>query len=182
MQVVSLDGHWYLDAFCHRAGGLRRFRVDRIRRLTELDPVPGDLPTPRAPSDDAFIPGPGSEVVQLELGPGATWVVDSVPVLESAERRADGGADVTLAVGGTAWFERLLLQAGPVGPGGCSARVARPRPAGRGARPRSLRRVAATVPSRPRRGRGAPVLRRRDGGGSPAPATTSTTSATSSPA
>jgi len=119
VQVVSLDGHWYLDAFCHRAGGLRRFRVDRIRRLTELDPVPGDLPTPRAPSEDSFIPGPGSEVVQLELGPGATWVVDSVPVLESTPR-ADGGADVTLAVGGTAWFERLLLQAGP------SARVVAP--------------------------------------------------------
>ncbi len=29
--VVSLDGHWYLDAYCHRAEGLRRFRVDRIR-------------------------------------------------------------------------------------------------------------------------------------------------------
>ena len=39
-------------------------------------------------------------------------MVDSVPVLERTAR-ADGGVDVTLAVGGTAWFERLLLQAGP---------------------------------------------------------------------
>jgi proteasome accessory factor BC len=112
VQVVSLDGHWYLDAFCHKANGLRRFRVDRIRKLNELDQVPGALPAPRAPSADAFVPGPGSEVVQLELGPAASWVLDSVPVLDSASR-ADGGVDVTLAVGGSAWFERILLQAGP---------------------------------------------------------------------
>jgi proteasome accessory factor C len=112
VQVVSLDGHWYLDAYCHRAEGLRRFRVDRIRRLVELDDVADSVPAPRPPSADAFVPGPGSEVVQLELGPGATWVVDSVPVLGS-RARPDGGIDVTLAVGGTAWFERLLLQAGP---------------------------------------------------------------------
>ena len=27
---ITTDGHWYLDAFCHRAGDMRRFRVDRI--------------------------------------------------------------------------------------------------------------------------------------------------------
>jgi proteasome accessory factor BC len=112
VQVVSLDGHWYLDAYCHRAEGLRRFRVDRIRELVERDDVAGSLPAPRPPSADAFVPGPGSEVVQLELGPRAAWVLDSVPVLTSWPRR-DGGIDVVLAVGGTAWFERLLLQAGP---------------------------------------------------------------------
>jgi proteasome accessory factor C len=112
VQVVSLDGHWYLDAYCHRAEGLRRFRVDRIRGLVERGDVVQSLPTPRPPSADAFVPGPGSEVVQLELGPPATWVLDSVPVLTSAPR-PDGGIDVVLAVGGTAWFERLLLQAGP---------------------------------------------------------------------
>jgi predicted DNA-binding transcriptional regulator YafY len=112
VQVVSLDGHWYLDAFCHRAGGLRRFRVDRIRRVEPGDPVPGALPDPRDPAEDSFVPGPGSEPVQLVLAPEAAWVVDSVPVLERASA-PDGGAEVTLAVGGTAWFERLLLQAGP---------------------------------------------------------------------
>jgi proteasome accessory factor BC len=112
VQVVSLDGHWYLDAYCHRAGGLRRFRVDRIRRLEERDPVPDALPSPRAPSDDSFVPGPGSEVVRLELDRDAAWVVDSVPVLARATRPG-AGVEVTLAVGGTAWFERLLLQAGP---------------------------------------------------------------------
>ncbi len=112
VQVVSLDGHWYLDAYCHRADGLRRFRVDRIRRLVELSDVAGALPAPRPPSADAFVPGPGTEVVRLELAPDAAWVLDAVPVLESSPL-PEGGVNVTLAVGGTAWFERVLLQAGP---------------------------------------------------------------------
>ena len=28
--VVALDGRWYLDGYCHRAGDMRRFRVDRV--------------------------------------------------------------------------------------------------------------------------------------------------------
>lgn len=112
VQVVSLDGHWYLDAFCHRAGGLRRFRVDRIRAVTELDRVPDSLPSPRPPTEDAFVPGPGTEVVRVELDPEAIWVMDSVPILD-ASPLPGGGMAVTLAVGGRAWFERLLLQAGP---------------------------------------------------------------------
>ncbi len=110
VQVVSLDGRWYLDAFCHRAGGIRRFRVDRIQRVRDAGPVQERV-TPAEPPDDAFVPGPGAQVVELELDPGSAWVLESVPVLGST-RRPDGGATVTLAVGGKAWFERLLLQAG----------------------------------------------------------------------
>ena len=29
-QVVVREGRWYLDAFCHKANGLRRFQVDRV--------------------------------------------------------------------------------------------------------------------------------------------------------
>ena len=39
-------------------------------------------------------------------------MADTVPVLERG-RTADGRMAVTLAVGGTAWLERLLLQLGP---------------------------------------------------------------------
>ncbi len=35
MQVITIDGHWYLDAFCHRAGDTRRFRVDRINSVKD---------------------------------------------------------------------------------------------------------------------------------------------------
>jgi proteasome accessory factor BC len=111
IRVLSLDGHWYLDAYCHRARGTRRFRVDRIRSMA----VSGVAPEPAhlaEPAPEAFVPGPSATVVRLALGPGAAWVADSVPVLDLEPTR-DGGVVVTLAVGGSAWFERLLLQAGP---------------------------------------------------------------------
>ena len=139
LAVRSLDGHWYLDAYCHRAGDVRRFRVDRIRRLQRLDePVrhadgfhaaaPGghgrggedaqdreggvDAPLRREEQTTAFVPGPGSVAVRLSLGARARWVADTVPVLRQ-EERPDGDVEVLLAVGGRAWLERLLLQVGP---------------------------------------------------------------------
>ena len=111
LDVVSLEGHWYLDAYCHRAEGVRRFRVDRIREVRPLG-----TPVARRPDttlgEAAFIPGPGAETVTIRLDGDAQWVADSVPVL--SERPGPGSAvEVTLAVGGRAWLERLLLQAGP---------------------------------------------------------------------
>ncbi len=61
---------------------------------------------------DAFVPGPGAVPVRLALDAGGAWVADSLPVLEVIPGR-DGALSVTLAVGGTAWLERLLLQLGP---------------------------------------------------------------------
>jgi proteasome accessory factor BC len=133
--VVALDGHWYLDAYCHRAAGTRRFRVDRIRAVRALD-VPID-PARRQDAldgrEDAFVPGPGSAVVTLRLDPEARWVADTVPIL--SERSTGGEAlEVSLAVGGTAWLERLLLQLGP------HALVLAP-PALRGVGPRAAARL-----------------------------------------
>lgn len=110
--LASIDGHWYLDAYCHRAEGVRRFRVDRIRSVRALDELVGEDARTRPISEDAFVPGPGATKVTLRLDPAASWVVDSVPVLlEQAD--ADGAIEVTLAVGGRAWLERLLLGLGP---------------------------------------------------------------------
>jgi predicted DNA-binding transcriptional regulator YafY len=119
-QVVTIDGHWYLDAYCYRAKDVRRFRVDRIVGLRELD-EPGDGPVPMVrPLEEMFVPGPGAVEVELELGPAAQWVPESVPV-RRIRRSADGGVSgVVLDVSGLAWFERLLLQLGP------DARVVRP--------------------------------------------------------
>jgi len=111
-RVVSLAGHWYLDAFCHRAGGLRRFRVDRLRSVEPTGKeVQSTGPLPEVTAD-AFVPGPGSTTVCLRLDPAAAWVVDTVPAL-SVRDLGRGDQEVCLAVGGLAWLERLLLQLGP---------------------------------------------------------------------
>jgi proteasome accessory factor BC len=113
VQVITTDGHWYLDAFCQRAGDMRRFRVDRIAAVRPHHGESASTPRVARAADDPFLPGPGAVEVQLHLGPGAQWVAETVP-LRAEARSADGTVtDVVLDVAGMAWFERLLLQLGP---------------------------------------------------------------------
>ena len=120
VQVVTMDGHWYLDAYCRKAGDMRRFRVDRLRGVHVVEGAGPVTPHALRVARDGFLPGPGAVEVQLHLGKGAQWVAESVPV-RSVDRDPDGLASaVVLDVAGMAWFERLLLQLGP------EARVMRP--------------------------------------------------------
>jgi proteasome accessory factor BC len=113
LQVATIDGHWYLDAYCHRAGDMRRFRVDRIGAVRAPNHSPEPAVTRSRPLEEMFVPGPGAVEVHLQLGPDAQWVPESVPV-RAVRHDADGTVtDVTLDVSGMAWFERLLLQLGP---------------------------------------------------------------------
>ena len=59
------------------------------------------------------MPGPGAVEVHLQLGPGARWVPESVPVRAVGRDEEGTVTDIVLDVSGMAWFERLLLQLGP---------------------------------------------------------------------
>ncbi len=113
VQVVTIDGHWYLDAYCHRAGDMRRFRVDRIGAVSPLDVSPGPAAVRTRPMEEMFVPGPGALEVHLRLGPGAQWVPESIPTRAIGRDERGRVTDVVLDVSGMAWFERLLLQLGP---------------------------------------------------------------------
>ncbi|HEY1732981.1 MAG TPA: WYL domain-containing protein, partial [Acidimicrobiales bacterium] len=124
VQVVTIHGHWYLDAYCHRAGDMRRFRVDRIGGVRAASVPDGSTSASDGarlrPPDEMFVPGPGAVEVHLRLGAAAQWVPESIPV-RAVERDGEGAVSgVVLDVSGMAWFERLLLQLGP------SARVVGP--------------------------------------------------------
>ena len=114
LQVI--DGEWYLDAWCHRAGGMRRFRVDRIQALEETGrPVEhgGDAPPDeQASATTAFVPGADATEVRVAVDPEGLWVVEAVPDLGAAPL-PDGRTEVRLAVASDVWFERLLLRLGP---------------------------------------------------------------------
>jgi proteasome accessory factor C len=108
--VFTAAGEWYLNAWCHRAGGQRRFRLDRIgaARLVDTTFEPPDALPPRA----VFAAGPDDPRVVLDLSPRAAWVLEQYPV-EQVEDLGSGRSRVTLAVSEPAWLERLLLRLGP---------------------------------------------------------------------
>ncbi len=112
--AVFLDGNWYLDGYCHRAGSLRRFRIDRVNALRTTGQAlchpagPTDPPS----SDTPFVPGPDNVVVRVAVDEWGSWLADAVPTL-AVGPSPDGRTEVTLAVASPVWFGRLLVGLGP---------------------------------------------------------------------
>ena len=127
VQVATIDGHWYLDAYCHRAGDMRRFRVDRIGTVRTLE-YTGRTGHGTRPgrSRRCSCPDRVRSRSICSWGPQRSGCPSRCPCGRLG-RGADGSVtDVVLDVSGMAWFERLLLQLGPGGPRPQPARVDRP--------------------------------------------------------
>lgn len=108
--LVHTEGHWYLRAFCRRAGDLRTFRVDRIDAATPTGEVHGRGPTGNdhtfALADEDLLP-----VARIAVPLTARWVVEAHPTISVQETPA--GLVVELPVSGPVFLERLLLRLGP---------------------------------------------------------------------
>lgn len=113
MRLLSVDGRWYLEAWCHRAEDTRLFRLDRVEtiELLDVDGTPPEQARPREVGPGVFRPSPDDEVVRLHLEPAAAWVAEQFP-LEHAERRDDGSLVVDLRTADPAWLTRLVWQLG----------------------------------------------------------------------
>ena len=124
LQLFASEGHWYVDAHCEVAGGVRRFRVDRIASVSPAGPADPQVLRNGLPDSgrtqgtatgdglDAFVPGPDSRRVQLAVDPGMAWLLEAIP--SAAPVGEDGARTVwEVFVGGDAWLERLLLRLGP---------------------------------------------------------------------
>ena len=113
--VVQHGRFSYLDAFCHAAGAMRFFRLDRIDSATVLDtPVETAIEPPREVTT-GLLAGEsptGGTTATLLLQPEADWVPDYYPVQE-ARRRPDGTVEVDLVVADPRWLTRLLLRLAP---------------------------------------------------------------------
>lgn len=112
MRVIAAEGHWYLEGFCHRADGVRVFRLDRVEALSVLDEdgTPPEGVGPRELGESIFSPTEDDLVVTLRLHRGARWISDYYPV----ESVTDDGdvRTITLRTADTAWLERLVLRMG----------------------------------------------------------------------
>ncbi|GAA4821677.1 helix-turn-helix transcriptional regulator [Nocardioides caeni] len=105
----------YLDAWCHRAGGERLFRLDRIQHAEVLDTPMGTPPAPPRDLEHGLFTDADEEssaVVTLRLAPEAVWATEYYPVRE-VRPLPDGGAEVDLVVVDRRWLVRLLLRLAP---------------------------------------------------------------------
>jgi proteasome accessory factor C len=109
LRIEADEGALYLLGHCHRAGGARRFRLDRIHSATALDDH-FDPPGASA-GTGAFEPDEDDPRVVLELEPEAGWVGSYYPV-EAVEELDGGRTRVRLAVSAEPWLERLLVRLG----------------------------------------------------------------------
>ena len=127
MRLVSVDGRWYLEGWCHLAEAVRLFRLDRMVDASlgaEAAPLPSEA-VPRDLAEGLFRPREEDLTVVLELEPAARWVADYYPVEQATElQEAGNGASagpgpgslrVELRTPDPAWIVRLALRLGGQG-------------------------------------------------------------------
>ena len=107
-RVFHENDEWYLVGVDVNKGESRNFRLDRITDLvvTETGAEPPPRRIPATLDLDVGLP----EVV-LDLPSSASWVVEAYPI--RAHQWNGERLEVTLAVTGSSWLERLLLRVGP---------------------------------------------------------------------
>ncbi len=111
--VVTSGAVTYLDAWCHRAGAARLFRLDRITDAEVLDSSVADpARSPRDLGAGAFPAEADHPVVRLRLAASARWVTEYYPV-DVVGRGSDGSVEVDLRVADERWLTRLLLRLAP---------------------------------------------------------------------
>ncbi len=108
-RVFSEMGNWYVKGHCQQAGGVRVFRIDRIRSLEVMDSVFAPPDETGAPS--AFQARDTDPRVVLRLAPTALWVLERYPT-EGQVQLDSGVIEATLPVSEIGRLERLLLQLG----------------------------------------------------------------------
>lgn len=113
MRLLLVEGHTYLEAWCRRAGAVRRFRLDRVDALTELD-------EPAAPPSDAtgtdvrdgiFRGTPSDALVVLRVGRASRWVTEYYPC-ERVHDLPEGRTEVALRAADLGWARRLVMGLG----------------------------------------------------------------------
>ncbi|NEK85761.1 WYL domain-containing protein [Blastococcus saxobsidens] len=115
MQLLLVEGRWYLEAWCRRAEGVRLFRLDRVDDVVVLDEpaAPPPQATSRNVDDGVYQPGPDAPAVRLRLARAARWVADYYPVEDvTPVDDPPGGLAVTVRTADLAWARRLVATLG----------------------------------------------------------------------
>ncbi len=114
LRLLVTDGHAYLEAYCHLAGAIRHFRIDRIDEVTLLaEPAQRTLWVDSDIPDRIFHPDPARPPVTLVLSGAARWVAEYYPMEEITELSdASGAVRVRMRANSDEWLARLVLSLG----------------------------------------------------------------------
>lgn len=107
-----VDGeHWYCDSLDYLSGEHRLFRLDRMTTMVRTGRYAEATALPAIPDEPGFNWSADSEVVTLQLKPGAHWVAERYPTL-GVKKLSGGAVEVKLQVANEDWLGRLLVRAG----------------------------------------------------------------------
>lgn len=110
IDIVVVDDHTYLRAWCRTAEGVRLFRFDRIETADQLE-EPSRPPSDVGPAEDSlelFRDDPGLPLARLEIAGNLTWVLDHYPMTPTG-RTLETGFEVTMRYATHEWMVRLIL-------------------------------------------------------------------------
>lgn len=102
-QVVLADGRAYLEAYCHLAGALRTFRLDRIMKISAAS---GSRDIPEIAPD---LSAASAAILAVEAG--SSWLIDVLGAQALGTDR-DGRQRVRLEYADPRWLVRLVLSRG----------------------------------------------------------------------
>jgi proteasome accessory factor C len=128
LALQRLKSHWYLVAWCRKAGDVRSFRLDRAKSITptgeHFEPRGVDLSGYEADTPRTLEDSPRTTTVQFHADV-ARWIVEA---RQDATRHTDGSVTLMLGVAGDQWLVEEILKyrgmATVVAPGDLRSRVA----------------------------------------------------------
>jgi len=101
-RLVVIDGHGYLECFCHRAEDYRVLRLDRIAAVETLD-----TPVSRPPTDTAGFSLTPAFKATVRIARTGRWALEDMPGVEIEDAEEDVVA--TFGVADAAWAAGRLL-------------------------------------------------------------------------
>lgn len=113
MRLLVVDDFTYLEAWCRRADSMRRFRLDRIDALTELDEpcAPPPQARPGDIRDGLFQFSDEQPMVTVRIGRDSRWVAEYYRC-EDVREEEDGRWLVSLRASNLDWAARFVLGLG----------------------------------------------------------------------
>lgn len=113
VRLVVVEGRPYLEGWCHTAGDMRLFRLDRILEIGELDVAaqPPARSGPRELAQGALRRSANDTLIRVDLAPDARWVTEEY-VCENVTELTDGWVRATLRTPDPDWARRLLVGLG----------------------------------------------------------------------